>query len=310
MSREAFEAYQKIRSDKELNSADVVIKLQDLKNYLVNLCSRICPKGLKDQFILEWVFTNEITQRRDYESYCKANLFAASKSLDRIIPNIKQEGINEVTQRMLLNFICDLKLFVAYFDDNQDYSWLIGNTNSHISNFYFNLAENVFWNGTPGQHFEERRVLHSSTPFMIRQSIEYKIKRILGIDYLLLNGSLDFRTTEKCFKAIESNKIYYRTRDFDFGVVKRIHSWTNLFIHGGYRAETWRVETALNYLNNLFYKGKSRDNNAFSFYSGVEVLESDIANLRENTEKSIRNGEKGIVEMKWLDKLEVVVIKS
>lgn len=310
MSREALEVYQLVKGNEKLHSADVVIKLQDFQNYLDNLCRRICPKGLKGQFVLEWIFNNEITKRRDYECYCKANLFAANNSLDRIIPIIKQEEINEATQRMLLDFICDLKPFVAYFDDNQDYSWLIGNTNSHISNFYFNVAKNGFWNGTPGQHYEERRILHSSTPFMIRQSIEYKIKRILGIDYLLLNDRLDFRTTEKCFIAIEGNKPFYRTRDFDFGVVRRIHSWTNLFIHGGYRAEPWRVETALNYLNNLFYKGKSQNTDILSLYSGIEILESDIANIRENTEKSIRNGVSGKVGIKWLDKLEVVVIKT
>ena len=197
MGKEALELYKVLKNKKEVTV--LINKLQAFENYLLKLCKQICPKGLKEAFIYQWVFTNEVKKKRDYESYCKANVFAAQPSLARIITKINEVGMNEVSHRMVSDFVCDLKPFIQYFDKSQDYSWLLINTNSHISNFYYDLSTNLFWSGIPSQHQEERLALASSTPFIIRQSIEYKIKRILGIDYILINGNIDNRITEKCF---------------------------------------------------------------------------------------------------------------
>lgn len=306
INKEAFEAFQSLRSD---NESVIIIKLQAFRCYLEKLCTQICPKGLKNNFIYQWIFTHKVN-KKDFESYCKANLFAAVKSLNRIISKIDQDGINQVNNRILKDFICDLKSFIQYFDKNHDYSWLLANTNIHNSNFYYNLSNNVFWTGMPGKHSQERLVLASSTPFIIRQSIEYKIKRILGIDYLLDNGKPDIRTTKKCFKAIENNKVYYRTTDFDFKIIEIIHSWTNVYIHGGYRPEPWRTETAVDYLTNLFYSGQTSVKNSYSLFAGVEVLKGDISKVLENTEKSLKNGIEDNVKIIWLNKPEVAIVKK
>jgi hypothetical protein len=164
----------------------------------------------------------------------------------------------------------------------------------------------------PGKKLEEMITLSSSTPFIIRQSIEYKIKRILGIDYIEIDGKPDIKTAERCFRALENNKAFYRTSSFDFKIVKQIHSWTNYYIHGGYRPEPWRTETAINYLKNLFYAGKTSEKHSYSYslYAGVEVLECDLPNLMENTEISIRNEIHGDIQINWLTDPELALIKK
>lgn len=308
INNDALKIFNLLKSN--IKSNDLISGLQDFNRYLKELCSQICPKGLKDSFIYQWIFTHTVIKRRDFESYYKANLLAANKSLDRMIFKIRQDGINAVTNRMFIDFVCDLKPFIAYFDKNQNYSWLLGNTNGHISNFYSDLSITIFWNGMPSNNSEERLALASSTPFVIRQSIEYKIKRILGIDYILINGKLDIRTMERCFKAIEKNKTFYRTKDFDINTIKQIYSWTNYYVHGGYRPEPWRTETAINYLNNLFYAGQSSNKKYLSLYAGVEILEDDLTNVLKNTERSIKSGENRPVEIRWLNKPEVLIIKN
>lgn len=306
--KEAHEVFIALKQNK--NTSELVEKLQAFENYIQLLCKQICPKGLKEAFIYQWVFTNEVKNKRDDESYCKANIFAAQSSLNRIITKINEVGMNEVSHRMVSDFVCDLKPFIQYLDKSQDYTWLLINTNSHISNFYFDLSSNVFWNGMPSKHPEERLVLASSTPFIIRQSIEYKIKRILGIDYFLIDGKQDIRTAEKCFHAIDSNKPFYKTKGFDFKIVKQIYSWTNYYVHGGYRPEPWRTETANNYLKGLFYAGVTSVKYSLSLYAGIEVLESDLDKLRTNTEKNIKNGVQGKVDIEWLTQPEVAIIKK
>ena len=303
------EAFQVFKSLENKDSNELIERLIAFKKYLIKLCLQISPKGLKDVFIYQWIFKHKISTQREFEYYCKSNIFAAGASLDRIISKIENEEINQVTLRMLSDFICDLKNMINYFDKNQDYSWLLLNTNSHISNFYYDLSTNVFWSGMPGKDSEEMITLSSSTPFIIRQSIEYKIKRILGIDYLLIDGKPDIKTAERCFRAIENNKAFYRTSSFDFKIVKQIHSWTNYYVHGGYRPEPWRTETAINYLKNLFYAGKTSEKYSYSLFAGVEVFESDLPKVIENTENSIRYEIHGDIQIKWLANPELALIK-
>ncbi|QHT71175.1 hypothetical protein GXP67_33250 [Rhodocytophaga rosea] len=309
MNKEAYNAFLLLRSDKNIEFNNIKDSIIDFKEYLETLCSNVCPKGLKDNFIYQWVFTHEVDKPRDYNNYCKANLFAAKSSLKRVISKIETDGMNEVCNEMLTNFICDLRPYIYQFDKNQDYKWLILNTNIHPSNFYNELSKNIFWNGKPGIHGGEKIVLASSAPFIVRQSIEYKIKRILGIDYLLVNNKPDIRTTERCFNTLEKNRRFYRTKDFDFQVIKQIHSWTNYYIHGGYRPEPWRIETAINYLDNLFFSGNTSNDAYITSYAGVEIFEDDLINLRENTEKSLKEGLTGDVKIKWIRVPEVAMIK-
>lgn len=308
MGKQALKLYNSLKSIGK--DSEVVINLDEFKDYLSELCDNICPKGLKDKFIYQWVFKYEISSKKDYFSYCKANLFAARYSLIRLIKKLEGNEINEVARKMLIDFVCDLKPFISNLDPGQDYSWLTININSHITNFYFDLAINVFLGGFPGEHPEERLVLSSSTPFIIRQSIEYRIRRILGIDYWLVDGKPDIRSVSKCFKAIDNNKMFYKTRAIDFEEIERIHSWTNIYIHGGYRPEPWRTETAISCLTGLFYSGETPIEHSFSRYAGVEVLEGDLPAIREHTERSIKDQCKGEVEIRWLNKPEVAILKS
>ena len=308
MNNEAFRTYSLLK--RKPQSKEVIESLQEFSEYLRSLCNQICPKGLKDSFIYQWTFKHVISSEKDYENYCKANLFAANNSLHRIISKFAEEKINDFKNKLLTDFICDLKPFIEYFDRNQDYSWLIMNTNVHITNFYYDLSINVFFKGMPGKHPEQKLVLASSTPFIIRQCIEYKLKRILGIDYWLIDGKPDIRAASKCFTAIDNNKAYYKTRNFSFQIIKTIHSWTNPYIHGGYRPEPWKTETAINYLNNLFYAGKTTSKNLYSLYASIEVQERDLPKIRESTEMSIRNESRGNIEIEWRLQPEVAIIRK
>ncbi len=306
MNKEAFEFYNSIKRNP--NSIELTEKAVDFLEYLSTLCYSISSNGFKVNFIYQWLFKGKIKQGKDTGSYFKANLFAAKYSLDRIIKRLDVDEINEVSKRMMIDFICDLKPFIEFFDKNQDYSWLILNTNSHVSNFYSDLSMNIFWSGKPGKHLEESLVLASSTPFIIRQSIEYKIKRILGIDYLLINDKPDIRTIERCFKAIENNKIYYKTNGINFKIIKLIYSWSNIYIHGGIRPAPWQTETAADYLKKLFYSGETSKKNNFSIYASIEASKNDLLQIRELTEKSLKNGIEEKVYIKWLINPEIAII--
>jgi len=309
LNMQAYRAYQVVKYENEESKRQIIDSLNCFQYYLSDLYSQVSKKSLSEKFIIDWIYKIQVANK-DFDSFCKANIAAASSSLSRVIKHIEDIEVDEVLQRMLLDFICDLKLFVTHYDKSQDYSWLVINTNSHITNFYFDLADNIFWHGKPSDHKEEQLVLATSSPFIIRQSIEIKIKRVLGIQYVLKNGKLDKTPSKVFFNAFKNNLIYYRLRNFDIETIEKIHSWAHFYVHGGLRAEPWRTETALYYLNRLNYKGPTSDSRTMSIYASVEANEVDLVDLNAATEESIKNDLGNDVSIKWVAKPEIAVIKS
>ena len=110
-------------------------------------------------------------------------------------------------------------------------------------------------------------------------------------------------------KAINNNLLYYNTRGFEFEVLKKIHSWTNTYIHGGYRPNPWKTETALFYLDKVFYSGKTSNSKSLSTYASVEVKRENLDKLRINTEESIKKDSEGKeVHIEWRNSLEIAII--
>lgn len=305
-NNEAFEAYSALKKSL-VNDKDVEESLNLFQLYLDELCKSSFSAFPKENYILKCVFSNDFDTKNE-DHYLRANILAATASLRRILSYVKEEKISAVLNKMLLDFICDLKPFVIRYDNKQNYDWLRGNINNHITNFYFNLAKSIFFQGAPGTHNEESLVLATSTPFIIRQCIEYKIKRILGIDHITRKGSPDETNAPFYFNALQNNKDYYKTKNIDFEIIAKIHSWTNLYIHGGFRARPWITETALNYLKRLFFEGLTTNSNSDSLYSGIEVDRNMRKSLKHHTSEYIERKLGSDYQIVWLQQPEVAFV--
>ncbi|MEZ5069890.1 MAG: hypothetical protein R2751_02710 [Bacteroidales bacterium] len=179
-----------------------------------------------------------------------------------------------------------------------------------LSRFYFELADNIFWTGKPSDHKEEKLVLATSTPFVIRQSIEYKLKRVLGIQYILNKGKLDKTSTSIYFDGFKSCQKYYRLRNIELEIIETIHSWSHFYVHSGLRAEPWRTETALFYASRLNYIGPTLDSSLLSVYASFEINEEDIEEAKRLAEAKIKEEIGDEIEIVWDSHPEVAVIKQ
>lgn len=281
--------------------------LDDFNDYLDILSKSISKSTPKEEFIFQWTFKFKIIGK-DREKYYKANIYTSSNSLKRIRNRIDTIGINKVNQRVLLDFICDLKPFITFFDDKVDYSWLIANTNTHLTTFYYNLANNVFWNGEPGTHEQEKLVLSSSATFTLRQCIEYKVKGILGIDYILNGNKIEKPEFKVLVNTLINNMKYYSLRNIEFERLKTLHSWLSYYIHEGIRPEPWKTETAISSLKDFFYIGLNRSETTYSHYSSIEVKRKEIDMLKENTTSYLQGKIHTDIKIIWITHPEVVLV--
>jgi hypothetical protein len=298
---------------KEINNLNLdkpisgISLLDDFSDYLDLLSKNISKSTPKEEFVFQWTFKYKFDSK-DLEKYYKSNIYSASKSLKRIRNRINTEGINKVNQRILLDFICDLKPYITFFDKKIDYSWLIANTNTHLTTFYYNLANNVFWNGEPGTHEQEKLVLSSSTTFTLRQCVEYKVKGILGIDYILNGDKIEKPEFKVLVNALQNNMKYYSLRNIEFEQLKTLHSWLSYYIHKGIRPEPWKTETAISILKDFFYIGLNQSGTTYSHYSSIEVNRNELEQLMENTFKYLKEKIDTDIEISWISHPEVVLV--
>lgn len=92
----------------------------------------------------------------------------------------------------------------------------------------------------------------NASVFLIRQSIELKIKNALGIDYILNDQLLMEKIPGDIFIEFVYNNDKIDFPNIQKSILRKIHKWTNYFIHGGFIVYIWQIHIAHKLLEELF----------------------------------------------------------
>jgi hypothetical protein len=129
--------------------------------------------------------------------------------------------------------------------------------------------------------------------FLIRQSIELRIKNALGINFICdKNGRMIKIPGDKLLDFFFS-KPEIELPDIKKSILKKIHAWTQYFVHGGYVLNLWQIDIAHTLLEPLFNMGEK--NGSMSIYGGVKMsksyYETKLKNdIEEFIDKNLFNG--------------------
>jgi hypothetical protein len=105
--------------------------------------------------------------------------------------------------------------------------------------------------------------------FLIRQSIELKIKNALGINYILdKNGYMTKIPGDKLMEFFFNNK-NIELPNIKKSIVRKIHNWTQYFVHGGYVLNIWQIDIAHNLIKPLYTVGDK--NGTLSIFWGIKI---------------------------------------
>jgi hypothetical protein len=109
----------------------------------------------------------------------------------------------------------------------------------------------------------------NASVFLIRQSIELKIKNALGINFVIDNKGAMLKIPGDKFMDFffTNNKI--ELPNIKKSIVRKIHNWTQYFIHGGYVQNLWQIDIAHSLLNPLFDMGEKNGN--LSINGGIKI---------------------------------------
>jgi hypothetical protein len=131
---------------------------------------------------------------------------------------------------------------------------------------------------------------HASSVFLLRQAIELRIKRALGIE-AIYDSSNHAPIIVSLSKLIDFVKHHPNEISFavDWKQIEIINKWSNYTVHGGWVPPVWQIEFAQHLISSVFQWGH---NNAFgavkateSFSAGLETALQDYLRL---TDKKIK----------------------
>jgi hypothetical protein len=166
----------------------------------------------------------------------------------------------------------------------------IGKQNIIKGNDSFRSSINLKLNGIAWDSLSS----FNASVFLIRQAIELKIKNALGINFILdQNGAMRKIPSDRLMDFFfDNNKI--ELPDVKKSIVRKIHNWTQYFVHGGYVLNIWQIDIAHTLLKPLFMSGEK--GGTLSIYGGVKIQREYYdgqfkKDLEEYIKTTFKNGE-------------------
>ncbi|OAS13732.1 hypothetical protein [Paenibacillus oryzisoli] len=213
-------------------------------------------KSYSDIHISECLFQSDL----ETPTWVNMNLISLIKSVKRVQEKViyclkNNQPVREGEILLLGEMIIDSIEFL-----NLGYECITGISTGNGTHRRRNIMSYEIFNASKSLLRKEAYlsdiITFPSAVFFIRQAIEIRLKNAFGIVSIIdENGKLMKITGENFLALVDEN-----SSDLVFpikkSIVKKIHSWTNYYIHGAIINYTWQIEWAHYMLQPLFVPGE------------------------------------------------------
>lgn len=238
-----------------LHESEMCINISNFISDFKKLRNDLIKKKLSDECIISQVYGNS---SNDKVCYSRAQFLLAYKWFFEILhPQFTNGNISKDKFIEFLNiFIFDLNIYVNTLLDESDsrYPFIRGGK-SIIDN-----TTAMFVNSRCLLYKGEASIRTSTliSPFTLRQALEVRVKRMIGLDYVLdkNNDSIRFRHDFIWDFLKNQNDIIKIDTTIPLSRIYTIYSWTNLSIHTGIIPNIWEVAYAYEYCMPIFQSGE------------------------------------------------------
>jgi hypothetical protein len=263
--------------------------LKDFHDYLIQLKTIHVKKNYLPSFLVGWLFSERKEFKNDTEvaGYCRAQLCVAEHCFGEIIAEIantsNRDSAHGVKQfePMIHNFIHDLRPIIEFLEKRRDPAYTFfdgGKFHGTRTIDAFKISNNLFWTNAFSNNFVDMRVGLNLSVFTLRQSLELKYRRILGV------GGMYNKDTENepklrhdyFYSFIKANMSHFNFHTPQIADIWKIYRWTNSTIHTGNIPRLWELQFALKVVNPFFAPQPASHTGAWSIHSSVEIIDHKI----------------------------------
>lgn len=267
------------------------VSLKDFHDYLIQLKATHVKKHYLPGYLIGWLYSERKGFKNDSEgtSYCRAQLCVAEYCFGKIIAEINNLSTGESDHRiiqfkeMIRNFVHDIRPIVDYLEKRRDpaYSFFEGGKNYGTRTIeVFGICNNLFWTSAFTENIVDVRAGLNLSVFTLRQALELKYRRILGIGNIY-NKDTEIEPKLKhdyFYSFIKSNIVHFKFHTPHIADIWKIYRWTNETIHTGNIPRIWELQYALEVANPFFAPQLASPTGAWSIHSSVEI--TDYENLQ------------------------------
>ena len=220
------------------------------------------------EYLLGAILKDERTLKNetDKRNFCKISLTVANKYLQEAVTQIKNHSGNLKDKNVykhceiIRDYLHDIKPFVEYFMHKDEPGFVLINGGKSYENYSYEMnriANNLYWNSLYRSNIMDQKMSINLSNFALRQALELKFKRILGI-YDVYTKNLDGpKLRHDFFPEFINNNASHFTIPYDhLAFLINVYKWTNRTIHIGENPRIWELRLALDYLAPFFKWGE------------------------------------------------------
>jgi hypothetical protein len=257
--------------------------VNDFADHLDWLVHRHVKKTYKDSYLAdkclgEFGFINK---KSEMDAYCRVNLLVAATYFRKLMVNMRA-GTPLISQRMLdrhanfiVSYLFGIKDIAEYLERQGDsaYEMFWGHRSTGIQTFRLFIASQnlTFQTGEPNGYRIEHTVAQMAGIFTMRQAMEAKFQRLIGISLLDKNGATPRLKHDFHYEFINSHHQYFDFKTADFQLLKQIYKWCSQIVHGVYEPPPWCSAFALEKAAGLFQSINHGPGKAWSINNNVQI---------------------------------------
>lgn len=241
------------------------------------------------EHFIQQVFTNEV-KTKDIDNYYKiqlSGLIHVIKKYNDIIKSFSEKKNVYTIDYFngIINYfkylIIETYVIIAEIELQKNIKPIrfMGCQNRIDSNESYLSAGNMLYNLYPYSSLSG----FNASVFLIRQAIELKVKNCLGINVIRdKDGRMIKMTSDKLIDFLYTNDnitLPYIPKS----LLKKVHAWTQVFIHGGFVINLWQIDLALDVLKPLFSLGETKK--ALSIHGAVVIKKAYYEGTFQNEVK-------------------------
>lgn len=289
--------------------------IEEFSKFIDTLKNEVVKKDNSNnlEYIIGAILKDERTLKNDSEinNFCKCSLSVANKYLKEVIGEIKKDN-KKLTDKNVLKYsdlireyLHDVKPFVEYFKRKKDPNYILFTGGKDYNNHSYEInriSNNLYWNCFYKQNIFDQKMSINISNFALRQSLEIKFKRILGI-YDVYNKSLNGPKLRHDFfpDFINRNKSHFELPYTNLSFLINAYKWTNRTIHNAENPRIWELRCVLDYVNPFFKWGEGLTNDGkktSSIFGAVKI--NDYDTLKEKLIDDLYNVGSEIVTIEFI----------
>lgn len=260
-------------------SADTCIEA--LVTHLHWLRSRHCRTNNKTEYLVSMVFRKHKRFHTDTEivAYCRTHLTVATSQMEKLVIEMRA-GEDKVSAKamkqfapLIYDYMHDLRPIVEHLEQqkNPKYIFFRGAKSYHPMAWQLFRGSCQLAYMTVNASHLDHNVSHIAAVFMLRQAMEAKFERIIGV--AITDKDLQTPRLRHGFHYdfVKDNLSYFQFSSVDFLHLEKIYQWCSNLIHKAVQPLAWQLPYAFDIVKGLFDSGEGAHIGSWSIHGGVRI---------------------------------------